>query len=138
MKTSIRLNHGSTYARDPKRVAEHLAALTGGTVQPFHPLEGAWVCLLGEDWSGPLIEFYPRTATLAHDQGQVQFRPLERGAEGGGTHFNLSVPRSRATLERTCLERGLAYTWRDWAGFLDVWLEEDLLIECVPEPGTKS
>jgi hypothetical protein len=26
----------------------------------------------------------------------------------------------------------MACAWRDWAAFLDVWLEDDLLIECVP------
>jgi hypothetical protein len=133
MASGVRINHGSAYARDPRAAAHHLAALSGGVVESFHPLEGAWACLLDGGWSGALIEFYPRTATLAHDEGLVLFRPLEHPAAGGGTHFNLSLPRSRADLERTCRERGLPHAWRDWAGFLDVWLEDDLLIECVPD-----
>ena len=27
---------------------------------------------------------------------------------------------------------GLPHAWRDWAGFLDVWIEDELMIECVP------
>ena len=133
MARGIRLNHGSAYAGDPEAAAHHLAALSGGGVESFHPLEGGWVCLLEGSWSGALIEFYPRTATLAHEQGRVLFRPLDTPARGGGSHFNLSLPRSRGELERISRERGLPHAWRDWAGFLDVWLEPDLLIECVPD-----
>ncbi len=130
----MRINHASVYAHDPKRAAEHLAALSGGVVRSFHPCEGAWVCLLeGDTWSGSLIEFYPRSVTLAHRDGEVRFEALARPASGGGTHFNLSLPKSRTALEQICRERGLTHGWRDWAGFLDVWLEGELLIECVCE-----
>jgi hypothetical protein len=129
---SVRINHGSLYARDPRGAAEHLAALAGGRVERFHPVEGAFVCLLNGDWDDALIEFYPRTVTLAHDDGVVTFRRLSPPASGGGSHFNLSIPGSRGDVERACAARGLTYAWRDWAGLLDVWLEDDLLIECVP------
>lgn len=129
---NVRINHGSLYARDPRSAAAHLAAVTGGRVETFHPIAGAFVCLLNGDWDEALIEFYPRNVTLAHDNGTVTFRRLSRPASGGGSHFNLSVPRSRAEVERVCAERGLTYAWRDWAALVDVWLEDDLLIECVP------
>ena len=132
MPGRVRLNHASAYAREPRAAAEHLAALAGGTVQSFHALDGAWVCLFEGSWDGGLIEFYPRTSTLAHERGEVCFRDLPRPAAGGGTHFNLSLPRTRAQIEEICRAQGLVCAWRDWAGFVDVWLEDDLLIECVP------
>ncbi len=129
----MRINHASVYAHDPKRAAEHLAALAGGVVRSFHPCDGGWACLLEGEWNGALIEFYPRTATLAHEGGHVRFEKLDPPARGGGTHFNLSLEKSRAEVEAICGARGLTHAWRDWAGFLDVWLDDELLIECVCE-----
>ena len=135
METRVRINHASMYATDPKRAAETLAALLGGSAEEFHPLPGGWVCLFAAgDWGGGLVEFYPRSATLAHDDGAIGFRTLDRPARGGGSHLNLSLPRKRADIEAICRQRGLVFAWRDWAGFLDVWLEDDLLIECVCRP----
>jgi hypothetical protein len=129
---AVTINHASMYASDPPGAARHLAAIVGGEVVTFHPLPDAWVCLFQPgDWKGGLVEFYPRTATLAHDDGAVTFRDLPSPSRGGGSHLNMTVPRTRAALEALCRERGLVCAWRDWAGFLDVWLEDDLLIECV-------
>jgi hypothetical protein len=125
------INHASVYANEPKRAARLLAALTGGTVESFHPLRGAWVCLFDGTWEGPLIEFYPRSVTLAQNEGTVAFRNLDPRASGSGTHFNLTLSRSRAWVESFCKTQRLVYAFRDWAGFLDVWLEDDLLVEIV-------
>jgi hypothetical protein len=127
----VTINHASVYAHEPKQAAEHLAALVGGTVEPFHPLAGAWVCLFEGTWDGPLIEFYPRSATLIQKEGRVGFGKLGAAANGSGTHFNLTLPRQRSWVQAQCNKRNLTCTWRDWAGFLDVWLEQDLLVEIV-------
>lgn len=133
---TARINHLSLYGHDPAVATAHLAALTGGRAAPFHPCEGAWVCFLSGkdgDWEGPLVEVYPRQVTLAAAaDGSVTFARLERPARGAGGHVNLSVSVTRAELERLCKERGIRHTWRSWAGFLDVWLDDELLIECVP------
>jgi hypothetical protein len=131
----VKINHGSAYARDPRRAAEHLAALTGGLARPFHPCEGAWVCFLSgkeDDWDGQLLEFYPRNVLLSADGGKLVFRTTKSTPRGAGTHFNLSIPKTRAALEAKCAELGVTSSWRDWQGLLEVWLESDLLIECVP------
>jgi hypothetical protein len=131
----IRINHGSTHARDPEAAARHLAALVGGVAAPFHPCEGAWVAFFGpkEDWEGPLVELYPATMVLARLGGRADFVPRQGDAPfPHGTHFNVSVPRSRAELEAVCAERGLACSWRGWANLLEVWVEDDLLFELVP------
>ncbi len=137
MASSIRIQHGSAYAHDPEHAAGALAALTGGVARAFHPCPGAWVCFLGGDdehWSGPLIELYPRSVRLASEAGEVVFRPLPppHTARGAGTHFNLAVGATRGELERICAAQGLTCSWRGWAGFLDVWLDDDLLIELAP------
>ena len=129
------INHGSLYAHRPQEAARHLAALTDGRAAPFHPCEGAWVCFLSgsdQDWDGPMVEFYPRSITLADDDGQVVFRKLARPATGAGGHLNITAKTSRAELERVCRERGIPCAWRDWAGFLDVWLDPECLIELRP------
>jgi hypothetical protein len=131
-----RINHGSVHARDPRRAAEDLAALTAGVARPFHPCEGAWVCFLSgdeNDWDGQLIEFYPRDVVLAKEHGKLVFEKAAAAAPFGGTHFNLTIPATRRWLEATCEERGLACAWREWQGLLEVWLESDLLVECVPD-----
>jgi hypothetical protein len=128
----IRINHASAHAHDPKAAAEHLAALIGGSVVPFHPLAGAWACLFEGSWSGAFLELYPRTHGLhAGKGGAVGFRALAPPANGGGAHFNVTVSKSRAELEAICASRGLVCSWRGWGGFLDVWIDEDLLVELV-------
>jgi hypothetical protein len=130
---AVTLNHASVQASDPERAALGLATITGGSVAEFHPVPGAFVCFLnGADWDGGLIEFYPRTVALAHRDGAVFFRAQESQRGSGGTHFNLTVPRTREELEALCRERALPHSWRDWQGLLVVWLDDDLMIECVP------
>lgn len=133
MRKKVRINHSSVYSRNPQKAALDLAALTDGIAKPFHPCEGAWVCFLNdEDWNSELIEFYPTQIKLGQRSGQLEFCDNPQGVNGAGTHFNLFVPKSRIDLEAICENRNLTFSWRDWASFLDVWLEEDLLIECIP------
>jgi hypothetical protein len=135
-KARAALNHGSVHARDPQRAAEHLATIVGGLARPFHPCDGAWVCFLSgedEDWNGPLIEFYPRDIVLARDGNALVFRTIARPAPTrSGTHFNITVPKSRAAIEAACGKLGVACSWRAWQELVEVWLEDDLLVECVP------
>jgi hypothetical protein len=134
-RSGATINHGSVYARDPRGAAEKLAALTGGIARAFHPCEGAWVCFLGgdeEDWDGPLLEFYPRSVLLAREGSKLVFRAATTAPRGAGTHFNLTIPKTRMALEAACLAAGMRSSWREWQGLLEVWLEDDLLIECVP------
>ncbi len=133
MKSRSRILHGSIYARDPERAASHLAALTSGVARPFHPIEGAWACFLNdEDWETEIVEFYPRTVTIASRDGVLEFSSLVGEVRGAGSHFNISIPKKRRDLELICKQQGLVYSWRDWQGVLEVWLEDEILIECVP------
>lgn len=127
----VSIEHASAYAHDPRSAAEHLAALCGGSVAAFHPLPGAWVCHFGLAGTGPFIELYPRTSRYALRDGEIRFEALPEPARGAGAHLNLRVDRTRAELEALCAERGLKHGWRAWAGFLDVWLDEGLMVELV-------
>ncbi len=133
MKRKVYITHSSIYASEPEEAALNLAALIDGIAKPFPPVEGGWVCFLNdEDWKrGEFIEFYPKSVKIANNSGNAAFRENPEGVSGAGTHFNLSVPKNRETLESICQERNLVCAWRGWANFLDVWLEENLLIECV-------
>jgi hypothetical protein len=137
VRRATKINHGSAHALDPRRAAEHLAALTGGLARPFHPCEGAWVCFLrgeDEDWDGQLIEFYPQDINLATEKGRLVFRKTKIPRNPNrGTHFNVSVPKTRKELENLCAERELVCSWRDWQGLLEVWIDDLLLLEFVPE-----
>jgi hypothetical protein len=125
--------HASLYAASPKRAAEKLAALVDGHAAAFHPVAGGYVCFLNreDDWEGAIVELYPRHVTIAHDHGRVAFRKLARPAHGAGGHVNIAVPIARKELEKRCDELGLVHSWRDWQSLLEVWLEDDLLVEIV-------
>jgi hypothetical protein len=126
------INHASAYAHDPRAAAEHLAALGGGRAARFEPLPGAWAVLFEGTWEGAMIELYPRDKTFALRDGAIGFHDLSPPARGAGTHFNLSVDKTRQELESLCAARGLTCSWRGWAAFLDVWVDEELLVELVP------
>ena len=133
--TSIktRLMHSSIYADNPEKAAKDLSKLISGSAKPFHPCEGAWICFLNdEDWQAELIEFYPKSIRLCQQGDEVVFRAAQLSDTGVGTHFNLHIPKSRAQLEKTAHDLNLRCSWRTWAGLLDVWLEQGILIECKP------
>ena len=124
----VTIQHASAYADDPKRACEALAAICGGRVTEFLPLKGGWVVLFG---AGAFLELYPRGARLVDTGGDVGFAALPSPATGAGVHFNLRLDRTRAQVEKACAELGLRCSPRPGMGFLDVWIEEGLLVECV-------
>ncbi len=133
MKKEVHIIHSSVYASDPEKAALNVAALIDGIVKPFFPCEGAWVCFLNDkNWDGgEFIEFYPKSVKLSNKSGNPAFLENPEGVSGAGTHFNLSAPKNRENLESICQERNLMCALRGWGNVLDVWLEENLLIECV-------
>ena len=131
------ISHVSVYADDPRSAASTLAMLIGGQVTPFPPHKGGWVCFLSTertDWSHEFIEFYPRNTQLLRTDGATRprFAPMtDEAAMGAGTHINLTVPMSASDIEAACQRAGVTHGWR-WAGLMDVWIEERLMIELVP------
>lgn len=133
MSNIVRIIHSSIYSDDPRKAANNLALIVGGISKPFHPWEGAWVCFLNEEnWEGDLIEFYPKNVKLQNVNGGLAFEEITEKVEGGGTHFNLSIPKTRRQLESICKHNNFPCKWRSWANLLDIWIEPKILIECVP------
>ena len=132
------IGHTSVYADDPQAAATALAGLIGGRASPFPPHASGWVCFLSaarSDWCHEFIEFYPRDTQLARTPGAVRpmFMSVEGGrATGAGSHVNLILPVSAAQIEAACAHSGLPHAWR-WSGLMDVWLEERLMVELVPD-----
>ncbi|NOS81808.1 MAG: hypothetical protein HOP32_09545 [Nitrospira sp.] len=137
MELHTLIGHVSVYADDPNSAASTLSALIGGTVAPFPPHKGGWVCFLSANrvgWEHEFIEFYPRTTKLAFVDKNThpKFVPVEGGAAtGAGSHVNLIVPMSALEIEAACQRVGKPHGWR-WEGLMDVWLEERLMVELVP------
>jgi hypothetical protein len=131
---AAKIQHLSLNAQDPKRAAEDLAALVDGVVTPFHPVDGGYVCFLGdkEDWGGAFVELYPRDIALSAVKGKLEFRTIRGGINASGAHVNLRVPKTRKALEAICAKRRITCSWRDWQSLLEVWLDDDLLVELVP------
>ena len=129
------LLHLSVAAADPRRAAELLAELSGGTVEPFTApgLTGAFVCL----WpNGQLVEFVPRG---------VHLRPGGRfsvGASPGpnSTHFQLRVPQTTLAQVQTLARTSgceLRFRGPSRGGPLqELWLEPELMVELVLDPET--
>ncbi len=133
MSNIAKIIHSSIYAEDPQKAAYKLAQLVDGIAKPFHPCEGAWVCFLNEEnWESELIEFYPKNVKLHNSNGGLAFEEMAEKVRGVGTHFNLSIPRTRRQIEDICSHNELTCKWRDWAKLIDIWLEPEILIECVP------
>src|SRR5687768_3265640 len=131
MSAMAQIHHGSAHADDPKRAAENLAAIVGGKVEAFHPVPGGWACLFDGSWDGTFLELYPKTHGIVQKEGGPGFVELAARPTGVGTHFNISVEKTRAEVEGICKERGLRFSWRDWAKLLDIWIDDALLVEIV-------
>lgn len=129
------LNHASVYADDPFKVARLLADIVGGATAPFPACEGGYVCFFdGRGWNGQYIEFYPKNVKISRSDGKTIITQSNAVISGAGTHFNISVALSADQLEAKVTDLGLENSWRDWGGFLDVWLEPDLMLELLPSP----
>jgi hypothetical protein len=129
------IHHLSIAARDPKRVAEVLAELMGGTAVPIPPHPGSWFALQLDE-HGSSVEVYP-AGTELQPGGSNGARFAKRWAAGRGygpTHFALSVVAAADTVEAICRREG-------WQCFLcnrrpfhvmEVWVENESLVEILP------
>ena len=128
-----KIKHLSVGVIDPKRAAECLANLSEGTIEPFHPVEEAYVCLWG-GWEGEFVEFYPK---------QVHLRPTSQGAEFdetlakvpdyAATHINLDVDLTGDEVIAIAKEYEFQHHFRPSHGgpLHEVWIENELLVELV-------
>ena len=128
------IHHLSIAAREPKRVAQVLAEMMGGTAVPFPPNPHSFFALqLDEHGSG--IEVYP-AGTALRPKGEVGAGFIKQQREGGygATHFALSVKTERAAVEKIARREG----WDCFAcnrgpfHVVEVWVENETMVEILP------
>jgi catechol 2,3-dioxygenase-like lactoylglutathione lyase family enzyme len=129
------IHHLSIAARDPKRAAEVLAELMGGTAVPFPPNPGSFFALqLDEHGSG--VEVYPAGTHLEPGGpaggGFVKEPAAPRGY--GATHFALSVATDADTVETIARREGWECYRCNRGPFhvIEVWVENDSMVEILP------
>ena len=129
------IHHLSIAARDPKRAAEVLAELMGGTAVPFPPNPGSFFALQLDD-HGSGVEVYPAGTELEPNGsagGGFVKRP-EGGRGYGSTHFALSVPTDGDAVEKIA-ERAGWHCFRCNRGpfhVIEVWVENQTMVEILP------
>jgi hypothetical protein len=131
------IHHASFAARDPLHVATVLAELIGGRAYRFPIFEGSYQVVSG-DADGTMIEIHPENVQLEPEGGIVR---ADHPAVYHPFHLLLSVPLAAADIERIGAREG----WRCDAGraglpgrpevfhLYRLWVENRVLIECVPE-----
>ena len=128
------IHHLSIAARDPKRAAEVLAELMGGTAVPFPPNPGSFFALQLDD-NGSGIEVYPAGTELEPNGevgGSFVTHPKERGY--GATHCALSVETGREKVEEIAKRAGWHCFVCNRGPFhvIEVWVENNTMIEVLP------
>ena len=132
------IGHTSVYADNPQIAATIFARLIGSHAAPFPPHAGGRFCFLSASrtpWSNEFIEFYSRDTQPARTPSAI--RPMFMSVDGGratgtGSHVNVVLPASVAQIETACATSGRPHAWR-WKGLMDLWLEERLMVELVPD-----
>ena len=128
------IHHLSIAARDPKKAADVLAELMGGTAVPFPPNPGSFFALQLDD-HGSGVEVYPAGTELQPNGdtgGGFVKQPKERGF--GATHFALSVATERGRVEEIARNAGWNCFVCNRGPFhvIEVWIENETMVEVLP------
>ena len=128
------IHHLSIAAREPKRAADILAELMGGTAVPFPPNPGSFFALQLDD-HGSGVEVYP-AGTELEPNGAVggRFVKHPRDRRYGSTHFALSVKTDRAAVEEIAQRAGWECYVCNRGPFhvIEVWVENETMVEILP------
>jgi hypothetical protein len=144
--------HVSIPSSRPRETAELLAKLVGGAAIPFPPIPGGWVAV-PQDGSGQTIEVYPLGTVARPGVGepdpsvttppfrtkpwevQIGQDPLQGMASAH--HLALATKLSREEVLRLGEERGLRAVACERGGIfgvVELWIENQFLVEVVTEP----
>jgi len=131
------LFHLSLSVRDPEHCARVLAEITDGQAIAFKArgLEGAWICLW-DPTTNHLVEFLPARAVMHRAPEAAAFRSTDHPVVGG-THLQLQAERGVDHIRGVSESHGcccrLRCDPRRGGPLLEVWLEEDVLLELVSD-----
>jgi catechol 2,3-dioxygenase-like lactoylglutathione lyase family enzyme len=127
------IHHLSIAAKDPKRAADALAELMGGTAVPFPPNPGSFFALqLDEHGSG--VEVYP-AGTELEPGGTVGGSFVKKQPRGyGSTHFALSVKTDAKKVQAIAESAGWQCFDCNRGPFhvIEVWVENETMVEILP------
>jgi catechol 2,3-dioxygenase-like lactoylglutathione lyase family enzyme len=127
------IHHLSIAAKDPKRAADTLAELMGGTAVPFPPNPGSFFALqLDEHGSG--VEVYP-AGTQLEPGGDVGGSFVKKEPRGyGSTHFALSVKTDAKKVQTIAEAAGWKCFDCNRGPFhvIEVWVENETMVEILP------
>jgi catechol 2,3-dioxygenase-like lactoylglutathione lyase family enzyme len=127
------IHHLSIAARDPKKAADVLAELMGGSAVPFPPNPGSFFALQLDEY-GSGVEVYPAGTELQPGGGTGGGFVKSDARRYGPTHWALSVPTDGDTV-RTIAQRA------GWQCFdcnrgpfhvIEVWIENETMVEILP------
>ena len=129
------LFHCSIDAEDPKRVAEVLAALFGGSAAPFPPIANGWLAMAGDD-RATLIEIYPRGTILFEQEGDQdadgRIDEVACRIRGSATRFAMATQLTSDQVHAIAQREGWSAKYRRRGcmfGVIEMWLDNERMIE---------
>jgi hypothetical protein len=127
------LFHVSIDADEPRRVAEVIAEMWGGTATPFPPvIEGSWIAMAGDE-RNTAVEVYPRGTELVEGEGDADgYGMIGSNGRGSSTHFAMATHLGMKDVLAIARREGwpIKYRKRGGAfGVLELWIEGARMIE---------
>lgn len=126
--------HVSIESENPRKVAEFVAKVWGGTAMPLDQLvKGCWLAFCG---GNPLsaVEVFPQGTDIVESAGESvpYVGPLTSGVRPTATHVALSTNLSREEVFSLAEREGWHAKFVDQHGFfntIEVWISKHLVIE---------
>lgn len=130
--------HASIAVENPADVGDFFAALWGGEVFPFHPVEGGVIVLHGSD-DGSAVEIYPAGTVNRCGSYAVSFERKPALPAGTATHLAVATPHSANEVTALAARHGWLARHCDRGPFdlIEVWVEGTVLVE-VLTPGMQA
>lgn len=126
--------HVSISADDPSRVANVLAELWNGEVQPFPPIGEGSLAVLAGDTRNSIIEVYPRGTELVAVDGDADAIGVHNphASRRTATHAAIATPLAAEDVLAIAAREGWTAKYRKRGGLFGVvefWLENTTMLE---------
>lgn len=133
------LHHLAISVTNPSLVAKVLAELMNGQFFEFPLIPGAYIAIAG-DSHGTAVEVLPKNSVWIPGAIEAEIQSVEEMPQYAPVHAALSVPVSRKTVEAIGLREGWLVRYCDRGPFqvIELWLENTLLVELIPQKMTEN